>query len=442
MQSKLAGSKWVVGAFICVLLGAFGMRAEAQLRIQITSGVERPVPIAIVPFGWQGSSGSAPFDLTAVITADLGNSGRFAPLPVGDMVSRPTEPSQVNFQNWRALRTDYLLIGRMIEEGPDRYTIVFQLFDVLRGEQSLGFRVTSAEDDLRATAHRISDMVFEELTGIPGVFSTRIAYVSEQRNGDARQYRLIVADADGEDARIIAESSQPLMSPAWSADGRRLAYVSFEGSQSAIYIQTLRTGNREVASRRAGINGAPVFSPDGRRLALTLSNDGNLDVYTLELGSQVLRRITESPSIDTEPTWSADGDAIFFTSDRAGGPQVYRVDAEPGARAERVTFEGAYNTRPRLSPDGRQLALVHRDASGRDRIAVLDLDTRLLQVLSEGRLDESPSYAPNGALIIYATRDGGQGVLASVSSDGRIRQRIAAVAGDVREPVWSPFTLP
>jgi TolB protein len=301
--------------------------------------------------------------------------------------------------------------------------------------------VTSSLDDLRATAHRIADMIFEEITGVPGVFTTRIAYINEQRNADTRSFRLIVADYDGENARVIAQSPQPLMSPAWSPDGRRLAYVSFEGNQSAIYIQTLRTGTRDLASRRAGVNGAPVFSPDGRRLALTLSQDGNLDLYTLEIGTQVLRRITDSPAIDTEPAWSSDGRFLYFTSDRAGGPQIYRIEADPGKRPERVTFEGEYNTRPRVSPDGRQLAIVHRDR-GLDRIAVLDLDTRLLQVLSNGRLDESPSFAPNGAMIIYATRDGGQGVLSAVSTDGRVKQRIAAVAGDVREPLWSPFSLP
>jgi TolB protein len=423
-----------------IVCAASSLAAHAQLQIRITEGVERPIPIAIVPFAWEGS-GQAPYNVTGVITADLGNSGRFAPLPERDLVSRPTQPAQVNFTTWRALETDFLLIGRLSPDPTAGYAIVFQLFDIPRGEQLLAFRVTSTLDDLRATAHRIGDMIFEEITGVPGVFSTRIAYISEQRNANARTFRLIVADYDGENARVIAESPQPLMSPAWSPDGRRLAYVSFEGNQAAIYVQTLRTGVRDLVSRRAGVNGAPVFSPDGRRLALTLSQEGNLDVYTLDIGTQVLRRITESPSIDTEPAWSSDGESLFFTSDRAGGPQIYRVQAVPGQRPERVTFEGEYNTRPRVSPDGRQLAIVHRDR-GLDRIAVLDLDTRFLQVLSNGRLDESPSFAPNGAMIIYATRDGGQGVLSAVSTDGRVKQRIAAVAGDVREPLWSPFALP
>jgi TolB protein len=359
------------------------------------------------------------------------------------MVSRPTEPTQVNFQDWRIVDVDVLVIGQIREDGPNRYSVVYQLFDVIRGEQLLGFRLTAAREDLRATSHRIADMIYEELTGIPGVFGTRIAYVTETRRSPTdRMFRLIVADADGENANVIAESNQPLMSPAWSPDGRRLAYVSFENNQSAIYVQTLRTGTRDRVSARTGINGAPVFSPDGRMLALALSQgEGNLDIYTLDLATQVLRRITENSAIDTEPAWSADGEYLYFTSDRAGSAQVYRVRALPGNRAERVTFEGTYNTRPRVSPDGDTLAIVHRN-QGNDRIAVIDPANGLTTVLSRGSLDESPSFAPNGAMIIYATRDRGQGVLAAVSTDGRIHQQIASVAGDVREPVWSPYPRP
>jgi TolB protein len=280
------------------------------------------------------------------------------------------------------------------------------------------------------------------MTGIPGVFNTKIAYITEQRSNPEERYRLIIADADGENARTMVQSSQPLMSPTWSPDGRQIAYVSFEGGQSAIYVQTVRTGTRLRVSERVGINGAPVFSPDGQQLALTLSlNDGNLDIYTLNLSNQVLRRITNNAAIDTEPVWSTDGNEIYFTSDRAGSPQIYRAEAEPGGRAQRVTFEGTYNTRARVSPDGERLALVHRN-QGADRIAVLDPENGFLNVLSRGQLDESPSFAPNGAMIIYATRDREQGVLAAVSSDGRVHQRIASVGGDVREPVWGPYALP
>ncbi len=444
MRSTATGTG--IRALAVIVLGLcalYGAAAHAQLQIQITRGVARPVPIAIVPFGWEGP-GEQPYDLAAVITADLGSSGRFAPLPPGDLVSRPTQPAQVNFQDFRLLDVDALVIGRLTEDGPGRYTAVFQLFDVLQGRQLLGFRLTAGEADLRATAHRIADMIFEELTGIRGVFSTQIAYVSEERRPDgARRFRLIVADADGENARVIADSPQPLMSPAWSPDGRRLAYVSFEGNQSAIYVQTLRTGTRERVSARAGINGAPAFSPDGRQLALTLSRDqGNLDIYTLDLATQTLRQLTNDPAIDTEATWSPDGRYIYFTSDRAGSAQVYRMAPEPGARAERVTYEGIYNARPRVSADGRQLTVVHGRGGNVFRIAVVDIASGLTQVLTEGRQDESPDFAPNGAQIIYATRQGDRGVLASVSTDGRIHQQIGSVAGDVREPVWSPYPRP
>ena len=355
------------------------------------------------------------------------------------MVSRPSLPSEVRFQDWRIVDVDYLVIGRVVEDALDRYTLVFQLFDVLRGEQIVGYRLTATAAELRTASHRIADMIFEELTGIRGVFATQIAYVNELRVGGEQRFRLIVSDADGANAQVVASSPEPLMSPAWSPDSRRLAYVSFEGSQASVYIQTLRTGTRDRVSARAGINGAPVFSPDGRRLALTLSRDqGNLDIYMLDLATQVLTRLTQHSAIDTEAVWAPDGESIFFTSDRSGGPQIYRVAARAGARAQRVTFEGSYNARPRVSPAGDRLAVVHQDR-GNFRIALVDPDTGLTQVLSNGRLDESPSFAPNGAVIIYATQEGSRGVLASVSTDGRVHQQIASVEGQVREPVWSPF---
>jgi TolB protein len=416
--------------------------AEAQLNITITEGRERAVPIAVVPFGWQGS-GPPAFDLAGVISSDLGSSGRFAPLATRDMVSRPTQASQVNFQEWRVLDADYLVIGTLTQDNPENFTATFQLFDVLRGELLTGFRLQATRTDLRKAAHRIADMIFEELTGIPGVFSTQIAYISEERRPDgSRLFRLIVSDADGENAQRVAESTEPLVSPSWSPDARRLAYVSFEGGVSGVYIQTLRTGTRERVSSRAGVNSAPTFSPDGRTLALVLSRDtGNLDIHTLDLSTQMLRQLTTDAAIDTEPTWSPDGRSIYFNSSRSGGPQVYRVGTEPGARAQRVTYEGIYNARPRLSPDGKQLAVVYGQ-NNRYRIGLVNPENGQLQILTDGRLDESPSFAPNGAQIIYATRQNGRGVLASVSTDGRIQTQIASVAGDVREPVWGPFPRP
>jgi len=431
---------WLVtGSVICVLSLLGPLTTDAQLRIEIRSGVERPIPMAIVPFAWEGPGAAAPFDVSGLVTADLGQSGRFDPMAVGDMVSRPTLPADVDFQDWQIVDVDVLVIGRLVQDGPDRYNVIFQLFDILRGEQLVGYRLTATRAELREAGHRVSDMIFEELTGIRGVFGTQIAYVSEERDGTQSRFRLIVSDADGANPQIVADSPEPLMSPAWSPDGRKLAYVSFEGDQSAVYVQTLRTGTRDRVSARAGINGAPVFSPDGRLLALTLSQEaGNLDIYMLDIAGQVLTRLTRHTAIDTEAVWAPDGESLYFTSDRTGGPQVYRVQTYLGATPQRVTFEGGYNARPRISPGGDQLAVVHEDR-GNYRIALVDPDTGLTQVLTNGQLDESPSFAPNGALIIYATQDGGRGVLASVSTDGRIHQQIASVAGQVREPVWSPF---
>ncbi len=412
--------------------------ANAQLVIEITRGQENAVPIAVVPFGW-ASVNAAPFDVAQVVAADLQRSGRFQPVDRKDMIDRPTAGDQIRFQDWRYLKSDFIVVGKLTPDGADRYAAQFELYNVLTGQRLAGQRLTATTASLRAMSHRIADIIFEQLTGIRGAFSTRIAFVSAEGTPPKQQYTLIVADADGENQQKIASSSEPIMSPAWSPDGQSLAYVSFESKASAIYVQTLRSGERSRVSARAGINGAPAWSPDGSTLALTLSRkDGDVDVYTLKLSSQSLTRMTFDPGIDTEPVWSADGRKLYFMSDRAGGPQIYELDVAQPNRASRVTFEGTYNARPRLSPDGKQLAVVHLDR-GNFRIAVVDLQSKGVQVLSPGRQDESPSFAPNGAALIYATQDRGRGVLATVSVDGRVQQRLAASTGDVREPVWSPF---
>jgi TolB protein len=413
--------------------------AWAELRIQITKGASEAVPIAVVPFGWEARGAEPPVDVAAVIAADLASSGRFAPMERKDMIGRPTQPEQVRLEDWRLLKTDVVVIGRVLPAESGRYELQFHVFDVYRNQPLMAYSLKAPADNLRGGAHRVADMIFERLTGIPGVFTTRIAYVTVEKSGDNSTYRLVVADADGANAVEIAESAEPLMSPAWSPDGRRLAYVSFEKKASAIYVQELRTGQRRIISSHPGINGAPAWSPDGQQMAVALSREeGNLDIYVITLDSNEMRRITRNPAIDTEPTWAPDGSALYFTSDRSGGPQTYyvRLDSE---NARRVTFEGSYNARPRVSPDGRSLAVVHNDR-GNYRVALVDIRRGTVQVLSDGRQDESPDFAPNGSMIIYATRDAGRGVLAAVSTDGRVQQRIAATEGEVREPVWSPYS--
>ncbi len=422
----------------CVLLGAMTAPARAQLEFEITDFVGKRTPVAVVPFGWEGEGSAAPFDIDDVIAADLNRSGRFRPIPEGDMLQKPVASVDIDFDDWSILAVEAVVIGKITQTGANAYSVQFQAFDVFKREQLVGYRMPASRGTMRRVAHRAADMIYEKLTGIPGVFGTKVAYVRAEGRDNARNYSLVVSDMDGENQFTIMESTDPIMSPAWSPDSRQLAYVSFEGDVSTIFVQTLRTGNRIKVSSRAGINGAPAFSPDGRKLVLTLGGmDGNLDIHVLDLRTRDLRRLTTNRSIDTEGTWSPDGETIYFTSDRGGSPQIYRIDVDGGS-PQRVTFDGSYNARPRLSPDGSRLAMVTLDR-GNYRIAVLDLDDGDLLVLSTGRQDESPSFAPNSDSLIYATRQGRDGVLEMVSADGLVRQRLGSGSGDIREPVWSPF---
>ena len=420
-----------------VLLVVFGT-ANAELVIDV-QGVAQPTPVAIVPFGWEGNAPDMPLDIAEVIKADLLRSGRFAPIDEAKMLQKPTDGADVDFQDWKFVGVEAVVVGKVTQTGANAYTLQFQLFDVFGQRQLVGYRMPASRGTMRGAAHRAADMIYEKLTGIKGVFGTKVAYVTAKQQGQGRQYSLIVSDQDGFNEHTIMESKDPIMSPAWSPDSRQLAYVSFEGNKSSIFVQTLRSGNRFKVSSKPGINGAPSFSPDGRKLVVTLGGvDGNPDIHVLDINSRQTTRLTTHRAIDTEGTWSPDGRYIYFTSDRSGGPQVYRISAT-GGTPERVTFEGSYNARPRLSPDGKRMAVVHNDR-GNFRIAVMDLERRDLLVLSTGRQDESPSFAPNSDSLIYATRQGRNGVLETVSADGLIRQKMASRAGgDVREPVWSPF---
>lgn len=427
--------KLVRAVVLGLAVSLWAAAAQAVLTIEINKGVEGAVPVAVVPFG--GAAQGLPEDVSAIIAADLQRSGRFAPLPPTDMLSRPTDAAQVNFRDWRVLGMDSLVIGAIDPTGPDTYNIRFQVFDVLRGGQLIGFTVPAKRGQLRRVAHQIADQIYEALTGERGAFNTLIAYVTTNGSGNNKQYELQIADSDGYGPRTVVRTKQPLMSPAWAPDASRIAYVSFEKRRAEIYVQDLRSGTRSKLASFPGINGAPSWSPDGSRLALTLSRDGNPEIYVLRVADGSLTRITQSPSIDTEPSWTPDGQSLVFTSDRAGGPQLYQVSAG-GGQAQRLTFEGNYNASADYSADGRRIALVHRDSGGNYRIAVYDLASRGLRVVSEGRLDESPSLAPNGRMVIYASSTG-RGVLATSSVDGRAGQKLTFNEGDVREPAWSPF---
>ncbi len=412
--------------------------AHAELKIEITSGVRDPVPIAIVPFT-PAAPADGGLDVAEVVQHDLEGSGRFKGLPRSRQPGTPTQADQVVVANWKGAGSDYVVVGRLSALANGSLAVDFDLINTLTGARLASQRFVGMPSALRNAAHRVSDVVYQKILGVRGAFATRIAYVAVQGTAPALRYQLIVADADGANQHLILESQRPLMSPAWSPDGLWLAYVSFETKHSAVYVQLVRTGERRQVSARAGVNGAPEWSPDGHKLALTLGGSGgNPDIYVLDLESQGLTRLTDDPAIDTEPDWAPDGRSLYFTSDRAGSPQIYQVGMQPGAKPKRVTFSGTYNARPRVSPDGSQLAMVTLEGSNY-RIGIMDLASGAVRVLSHGRLDESPSFAPNGATLIYSERDGNSGALATVSTDGLTGLRLRATEGEVQDPAWGPF---
>ncbi|MBS0364704.1 MAG: Tol-Pal system beta propeller repeat protein TolB [Proteobacteria bacterium] len=433
----LRGAAWPRGLALLLAVAA-ATPASASLDIEITSGVRDPVPIAVVPFA-RAVPADGGLDVAAVIQNDLAGSGRFRALERERMPARPTRAEDINAAAWKAVGSDYVVVGSVNALPDGNLALDFELVNSLTGMKLASQRFTGSTAALRNAAHRVSDAVYQKILGVRGAFATRIAYVAVGGVAPALHYQLVVADADGANARVILESRLPLMSPAWSPDGQWLAYVSFETKHAAVYVQLVRTGERRQVSARAGINGAPAWSPDGRRLALTLGGrGGNPDIYVLDLGSQALTRITDDPAIDTEPAWTPDGRSLYFTSDRAGAPQIYEISLQSGSRPRRITFGSNYSARPRVSPDGSLLAMVTLEG-GNYRIAVQDLGSGSTRVLTHGRLDESPSFAPNGATLIYSQRDGERGSLATVSSDGLTGLRLRASEGEVREPAWGPF---
>ncbi|MGM0594082.1 MAG: Tol-Pal system beta propeller repeat protein TolB [Pseudomonadota bacterium] len=411
--------------------------ADARLTIEITGGRESAMPIAVVPFANEALSEDR---ISQIVAADLARSGHFAPLPTEKLPARPHSGRGINFSAWRKAGVEHMVVGQLVNAGA-ALEVQFQLFDVIQGKQLAGYSVPTRPSRLRRVAHQISDLVYEQITGRRGAFNTHVAYVKVAEEEGRRVHRLAVADADGFNEQIILTSKHPLMSPAWSPDGERLAYVSFEGGRSELYIQNVASGEREKLTSYQGLNSAPSFSPDGKRLAMTLSRDGNPEIYILHLSSGTLTRATFSRAIDTEPAWAPDGRSLVFTSDRGGRPQIYRLALDnfrPQGRPQRLTFEGDYNARASFSPDGRRLVMVNGEG-GRFRIAVQDLESGTLRVLTDNSLDESPSFAPNGSMVIYATERDNRGVLEAVSVDGSAQQRLGSSQGGVREPAWSPF---
>lgn len=429
----LKKSLWIsLLALFSVLLS---VSSRAELMIEISQGVDNPTKIAVMPLQWKGQ-GLLPEDVSKIIQTDLKRSGLFS-FPKQALSPIPYQQPQVVFGDWRAIGVEYLLIGGIVQQGTG-YDIRYELYDVYRQKRLLKASVSAGLTNLRDLAHHISDVVYEKLTGRPGAFSTRIMYVSADRKAPKHErYKLFISDADGARARLVLKSAEPIMAPNWSYDAKHIAYVSFENDRPAIYRQELATGKRELMARFKGLNSSPAWSPDGKTLAMVLSKDGNSEIYLMDVATKQLTRVTRNRAIDTEPAWMPDGKSLLFTSDRHRTPQIFQYHLG-SKKIQRVSYHGRYNARARPLPDGRRMVLVHGDGAG-FHIAIQDLVSKEVDILSRSNLDESPSVAPNASMVMYATKRQGHGVLAIVSIDSKVKLFLPGRSRDVREPAWSPY---
>jgi len=428
--------KWL--AVLTLLIISF--HAKANLTIQIDTSSDDALPIAIIPFSWETTvpnSAQPKTDIASVISADLYRSGKFKALELSELPATPSSAAEVDYPQWRNIDIDNILIGKVTGEGKGLYTVEMRFLDVLRKKQIIGKRWRSVPEALlRQVAHKMSDMMYEELTGIRGAFNTKMAYVTIKRDQGKKVYQLEVADSDGYNSQPILKSKRPIMSPSWSPDGKKLAYVSFENGRSEIFVQSLDGKYREKIASFKGINGAPNWSPDGNRLSMTLSKDGSADIFIMDLNTRKLRRLTKNWAIETEATWSSSGQTLFFNSDRRGKPQIFQVFLDTG-EIRRVSFEGRYNANPAVSPDGRYVAMVH--SRNGFHIGLLDLYTNEFNIITKTFLDESPTFSPNGEMILYAMNERGTAKLAVVSVDNSVTQVLSVNNGEVRSPSWGPY---
>ncbi|MCB6183868.1 Tol-Pal system beta propeller repeat protein TolB [Leeia sp. TBRC 13508] len=415
----------IAGAFYVAM---FGHTASA-LDFEVVGTGGNQIPVAIIPFAKENTYTQL---ITPVVKADLNRSGLFKIVDFSP-AQIPTDISQLPFDELNKRGVAVVAMGVVEPQANGVAAVKYRLIDVAKREQLDGIVLNQSATQLRRVAHKVSDRIYEKLTGDKGVFSTKIAYVLKQ----GKRFFLQVADADGYNPQSVVSSSEPIISPTWSADGGQIAYVSFEAKKPVVYVQSLSSGSRKAVANFKGSNSSPAFSADGSRLAVVLTQDGRSQIYSIPAQGGAARRLTQSIGIDTEPTFAPDG-SIYFTSDRGGSPQIYRMGGEGGS-ASRVTFEGSYNVSPDVSPDGKNLAFI-QNSGGRFKVAIMDFASKQVQVLTDTSHDESPSFAPNGKLILYATSQGGRGVLAAVSSDGRVKQKLTELSGDVREPAWGPFT--